>query len=240
MDSSHKCGVNDCLSWIGRGSTSSRHQDMQSHSGREYSKHYQWLPSEVLCSPETGAVNIESYVNNLHPLQKDTAALYPLLEKLIECAIPLWNRTLSPFKTNKILPPRISDWSNSRNGSGYSLDSGEAPEQGSDETDEDFDVRVERWLIWRRIVHPEPEPEGFREPSRRIREAYAGVFGETDRIGNYWDVEPLVDLRRDDFGDGQIGRLQIIVRVANIHLTPEKPWYENGSWQVEGMANESM
>ena len=43
-----------------------------------------------------------------------------------------------------------------------------------------------------------------------------------------------VDLRED------FGRLQIIIKLANIHLTPEKPEYEGGSWHIEGMANESM
>ena len=61
-----------------------------------------------------------------------------------------------------------------------------------------------------------------------------------DDVEQYWDLHPLVGLRRDEFGDGKPGRLQIIVKVANIHLTPEKPRYKGGSWHVEGMANESM
>ncbi|WP_332909559.1 DUF4246 domain-containing protein [Nocardia yamanashiensis] len=36
------------------------------------------------------------------------------------------------------------------------------------------------------------------------------------------------------------GRLQVIVKLANIHLTPEKPEYLGGSWHVEGMLNESI
>jgi hypothetical protein len=28
--------------------------------------------------------------------------------------------------------------------------------------------------------------------------------------------------------------LQVIVKLANIHLTPEKPKYEGGTWHVEG------
>ncbi|GAA3990839.1 hypothetical protein GCM10022247_07090 [Allokutzneria multivorans] len=45
------------------------------------------------------------------------------------------------------------------------------------------------------------------------------------------DVPPL-DLR------GR--RLQVIVKLANIHLTPEKPEYAGGSWHVEGMMNERI
>ena len=235
-DSSHKCGVKDCLSWLGQGSLLEPDQ----LPGAEYSNYYQWLPSEVQCSLETGAVEIRSYINNLHPLQEDTAALYPLLEKLVECAIPLWNRTLSPFKTKTMLPARISDWSNSPNGYGYSVDNDEAPAQESDEEEDDFEARYENWKDTRSIAHPDADPKGFREPSQRIREAYAEAFEKTNRIEKYWDLEPLVDLRRDDFGDGQKGRLQVIVKVANVHLTPEKPRFKGGSWHVEGMGNESM
>lgn len=34
--------------------------------------------------------------------------------------------------------------------------------------------------------------------------------------------------------------LQIIVKLANIHLTPEKPSYDGGSWHVEGQLNERI
>ncbi|KAI0716774.1 hypothetical protein C8Q76DRAFT_417198 [Earliella scabrosa] len=35
-------------------------------------------------------------------------------------------------------------------------------------------------------------------------------------------------------------KLQVIVKLANIHLTPDKPRYPGGSWHVEGMANEAI
>lgn len=35
-------------------------------------------------------------------------------------------------------------------------------------------------------------------------------------------------------------RLQVIVKLATIHLTPEKPEYPGGSWHVEGMLNERI
>jgi len=42
--------------------------------------------------------------------------------------------------------------------------------------------------------------------------------------------EELVDLQRDFSEKG----LQVIVKLANIHLTPEKPEYTGGKWHVEG------
>ncbi|MFF9016957.1 DUF4246 domain-containing protein [Streptomyces sp. NPDC014870] len=46
------------------------------------------------------------------------------------------------------------------------------------------------------------------------------------------DASARVDLR------GR--RLQVIVKLATIHLTPEKPEYDGGSWHVEGMLNERI
>ncbi|KAJ6510585.1 hypothetical protein C8R45DRAFT_964573 [Mycena sanguinolenta] len=34
--------------------------------------------------------------------------------------------------------------------------------------------------------------------------------------------------------------IQCIIKLANIHLTPERPEYEGGSWHVEGMVNERI
>ncbi|MFJ4870079.1 DUF4246 domain-containing protein [Streptomyces sp. NPDC088757] len=46
------------------------------------------------------------------------------------------------------------------------------------------------------------------------------------------DASARVDLR----GRG----LQVIVKLATLHLTPEKPEYSGGSWHVEGMLNERI
>ena len=35
-------------------------------------------------------------------------------------------------------------------------------------------------------------------------------------------------------------QIQVIVKLANIHLTPERPKYMGGSWHVEGMLNETI
>ena len=40
-----------------------------------------------------------------------------------------------------------------------------------------------------------------------------------------------------DFGEQG---LQVIVKLANIELTPEKPTYDGGSWHVEGQLNERI
>lgn len=54
-----------------------------------------------------------------------------------------------------------------------------------------------------------------------------------------WESQHLhlpVDLRKDFRESG----LQVIFKLANIHLTPEKPEYEGGSWHIEGALNEHI
>ncbi|KAL8658464.1 MAG: hypothetical protein Q9202_007558 [Teloschistes flavicans] len=90
--------------------------------------------------------------------------------------------------------------------------------EGDTEPESEDEEYWEEWAEWRvnrDVVEPEPGP--FKTPSER---------GQID--------EPCVSLRRD------YGRLQIIIKLADIHLTPEKPDYAGGSWHVEGQANESI
>ena len=55
----------------------------------------------------------------------------------------------------------------------------------------------------------QPEPDVFEPPS---------------------EPDPTIDLKKEYAKSG----LQVIVKLANIHLTPEKPSYDGGSWHVEG------
>ena len=69
----------------------------------------------------------------------------------------------------------------------------------------------------------QPEPGTFQPLDRMIED----FFFEGTRTLR---PEKTVDLKRDYSERG----LQVIVKLANIHLTPEKPEYEGGSWHVEG------
>jgi hypothetical protein len=79
-----------------------------------------------------------------------------------------------------------------------------------------------RWEEWkngpRTIVKPEP---GQFVPPTVI---------QVDTVPDSNHDERQVDLKRE-FGERG---LQIIVKLANIHLTPEKPHYTGGTWHVEG------
>ena len=87
----------------------------------------------------------------------------------------------------------------------------ERPQQDEGEDEDDFLDRQQQWIRDnRRIV--QPEPEQFKVPPPRV-------------------PEEVVDLKRDY---GQQRGLQVIVKLANIELTPEKSEYGGGTWHVEG------
>jgi hypothetical protein len=79
-------------------------------------------------------------------------------------------------------------------------------EDSEQPSDEDDDDYWERMRSQRVVI--KPEPGEFTPPKQHS----------------------ILDLRKDNQEHG----LQVIVKLANIHLTPEKPEYEGGSWHVEG------
>jgi Protein of unknown function (DUF4246) len=222
-----KVGVDDCAKWVGKGDVIPVPADedlQQSTSGLRYhrnqeglfwSKQFQWLPCDVQFA-EGDAVKIASYVNNLHPVQHQQ--LYPVLEQLIAKAIPLWNETLTDL--DYIRPARIRC-----GGTQYKeLDvefKDRKREEGdpiSDSSDEDYNEDEfyefeNQWIKDHRVlIAPEPGEFKAREPAAPT------------------------DLRQQFADKG----MQVIVKLANIHLTPEKPKYDGGSWHVEGMLNEHI
>ena len=83
----------------------------------------------------------------------------------------------------------------------------DGPQREAGENENDFWERRERWYEDTRIViRPEP-----------------GVFEPQEN-------PPKLDLREKY---GKRG-LQVIVKLANVELTPDKPDYEGGTWHVEG------
>lgn len=109
-------------------------------------------------------------------------------------------------------------------GDGYQESDEAEPEYPSEDDGWDaYETAHEAWQENRVIV--QLEPKEFEPLEVRILAKYDSRFEERK--------EPL-DLRK------KYGKLQIIVKLANIHLTPEKPKYEGGSWHVEGQLNENM
>lgn len=90
----------------------------------------------------------------------------------------------------------------------------QSPRQLKSETSEDLE---RKWDVYEKGKEArtilQPEPKDFKPTRTRIKK---------------------VDLRKN------YGKIQVIIKLANIHLTPEKPSYSGGSWHVEGQLNENM
>ncbi|TFK66459.1 hypothetical protein BDN72DRAFT_145431 [Pluteus cervinus] len=186
---------------------------------RLYSQKFQWLPCEVDISGERA--KITSYINNLHP--QHHPELYTVVEDIITNIIPLWNASLTPLlsmyytQTKRIhfFGPEF-----------LPIPEETYPPRLAGESETDYWNRRENWERDNRELIP-PEPGTFSPPF--ISPSDAGPSGELK-------PEKVVDLKRD-FGDRG---LQVIVKLANIHLTPEKPSYPGGTWHVEGQMNEHI
>ncbi|KAF2099439.1 hypothetical protein NA57DRAFT_37564 [Rhizodiscina lignyota] len=189
---------------------------------------YQWLPSDVHFTEQDG-IKIASYINNLHPQQNEK--LYHVLEKAVQHAIPLWNECLSWFHDRvRIVVYTTSD-------EDYFIPEGikyQRPERSahsdddgheSDDSDYLYTDEYRDWKEEHRILK-QPEPRAF--------------ISFASSVASSPEKEPPpgacpVDLRKD-FPKG----LQVIFKLANIHLTPEKPEYDGSSWHVEGALNEHI
>lgn len=275
-------GLDDCLAEAGCGETVPR-EWIEVVWGSEnkvcrywnrplWSNHFQWLPCEVAFTEE-GKTRITSYVNNLHPVRQ--RALYPLIERVMDAAMPLWEEVLGytseHHEANSYIRVVLEEPYYTYHGDRHELDLGWDPdeddeeeddeeeddeeeddeeeddeeedgededgeeEDGEDEDDEDSEddrddedggndaaepddrklTRLEKMDSGRKLILPTPKP-----------------YSEDN--SKHTSKEFKFDLRQKFASEG----LQVIVKLANIHLTPEKPNYRGGSWHVEGMQNE--
>ncbi|KAH6912119.1 hypothetical protein BKA70DRAFT_826214 [Coprinopsis sp. MPI-PUGE-AT-0042] len=178
-----------------------------------YSTKFQWLPCEVDIAGDKP--KIVSYINNLHP--EEHTALYGIIEDVIAASIPLWEMTLAPMVDEDFSHvQRILYDGPEYDPDPYDFDDSESGPPVDDDNDDSWEFKEEWKDHIRRTILPEP-----------------GVFN-ADELKT---PEPFS--LKDTFG--KLGRpLQIIVKLANIELTPEKPEYEGGSWHVEGKLNEHI
>ncbi|TFK66457.1 hypothetical protein BDN72DRAFT_145415 [Pluteus cervinus] len=176
-----------------------------------FSLKFQWLPCEVDISGERA--RITSYINNLHPQRHPK--LYHVIEDILTRILPLWNITLTPLKARSSGSRRIPFKSPN-----FIDPTEEDPPQEEDEDEDEYDERIFEWTRSHRTLF-QPEP---------------GQFEPSSVASDELKPEQMVDLKRD-FGERG---LQVIVKLANIHLTPDKPSYPGGTWHVEGQLNERI
>jgi hypothetical protein len=190
------------------------------HSARyEFSERFQWLPTDVEVD-EDGGVSLLSYVNNLHP--ETHRELLAVLPEFIGRTLPLWENVLTDLRHPR--PPRI-----------------EADPYGWYENDPTEPVEP---------TEPEKQPDGEADPEAQrayeeAMEAYEEAMEEwydnrRPTVPDAPDFVPPALPDPSDRVDLRGSRLQVIVKLATIHLTPDNPEYGGGSWHVEGMLNERI
>ncbi|MEU3910769.1 DUF4246 domain-containing protein [Streptomyces sp. NPDC029721] len=159
---------------------------------------------------EDGGVSFRSYVNNVHP--EAHRELAAVLPDLFARMRPLLENVLTDLRHPR--PARIEadpyGWYESEPKYPNRADYGD-DEAAFNRARQDWGDAHDEWWQTRQPVVPDA-PE-FTPPGLP-------------------DADARVDLR----GRG----LQVIVKLATIHLTPEKPEYAGGSWHVEGMLNERI
>ncbi|PPS75240.1 DUF4246 domain-containing protein [Streptomyces sp. MH60] len=180
------------------------------YSTYEFSERFQWLPTDVDVSDD-GEVAFRSYVNNVHP--EHHRELASVLPDLFARMRPLLENVLTDLRHPRPLRIEADPY-------GW-YDESQEPEEPeeSDFSDEKaYEEAVQAW---------EDACDDWWE-NRRPNVPDAPVFTPPETPGD----TARVDLR------GR--RLQVVVKLATIHLTPDKPEYAGGSWHVEGMLNERI
>ena len=170
------------------------------------SEKFQWLPSDFLVDHD-GKVTLGSpYINNVHPNRhKD---IYSVIPEILQHATMMFERVLSDL-LRPLLPMRIETFGTlgrlTNKPTAECIWEDGIPYPNSS-SEEEYDEDPDSWY----------DKKSFKTPD--ARESYGG------------DLEAMKDRI------SLKGRtLQVIVKLANIVLTPEKPHYPGGKWHVEGL-----
>ncbi|KAH9839182.1 uncharacterized protein C8Q71DRAFT_795498 [Rhodofomes roseus] len=192
------------------------------------SDHFQWLPSDFDV-PKDGTVTLASpYINNIHPDRH--RPLMDVIPRILEKAVPMFEWVLSELERKRPLPTRM-DYQ------GNSIPRCIWPKEREPRPDDN----TMHWFYAKHDSLTSVELNPFNAYYDKIADAAEYWLDSLPHIwpdskptydGELADVKKTVSLR---------GRqLQVIVKLANIVLTPEKPVYEGGTWHVEGMDNEAI
>ncbi|KAF1973741.1 hypothetical protein BU23DRAFT_580213 [Bimuria novae-zelandiae CBS 107.79] len=193
---------------------------------------YQWLPANVAFNAD-GTVKLTSYINNLHP-QKYTG-IYRIVESLIEVALHAWDQCLksSPWDSEDEVPGRVSSRFGYPEDPDDHISENWIPSDPKElsHIDVNWDDYDERFVY--RLCHDDTEED---KKWRLLRKAR--IPESTFEDVNY--APPKGTRLFEKFRETG---LQVIVKMASIELTPEKPDFPAGELtmrQVEGQMNERI
>ena len=175
------------------------------------SKRFQWIPA-LMTKNSNGKFEFGSYINNLHPIKYKS--LYDSISDIFNAAVPGLNCVLTRYASQefvRIPVPRGSDaYTDEYHKEREELDA--ILDREAEETGNDYD--------WERME--EFEKDKLKYLCELIPE---------------WEQAPVFDKPIDL---STFENLKVIVKLANIELTPENPSYAGGSWHVEGGINEDI
>lgn len=213
------------------------------------SERFQWLPSDFRVA-EDGSVSLASpYINNVHP--KDQAELEKVIPKLLERVVPMFEWVLSDLRVGrkKQLPTRID-----LKGETYPACVWEGHVCAACSMP-DYPHTDQR----HRQTESSMTEEDYEAIEAEVRRLEAAQYDEAGDDGEmpYVDFHRIVEFKHQDkkpktwpeskpsYDGGLDGvkktvdfrgkTMQVIVKLSNIVLTPEKPEYGGGTWHVDVM-----
>ncbi|KAK6529906.1 hypothetical protein TWF281_009060 [Arthrobotrys megalospora] len=215
-----------------------------------FSDKFCWLPSEFEVSPDGKETKINSYINNLAS-QKQKALFYPILEKIFTKFVPLFNHVLGDLRMKKHNFKRVFAIAGRRwwrddlimlSNENHKLKWDKLLDQFV--KGEDMDVNFLEALPHQSgRFDPDdlgdPEFEGCDDSEDEFSAGDTDFYEVRDNTGRYfpsiWEPPKITDEIKLE---GKT--VKVIVKLANIVLTPENPRYKGGSWHVEAMLNERI
>ncbi|KAJ5889001.1 hypothetical protein N7495_009042 [Penicillium taxi] len=196
-----------------------------------WSDTYQWLPANVAFQDD-GTVKFTSYINNLHP--QSYPQVYHAIENLIKTSLPAWDQCL-------VFAER---W---RRGVGAGRTEPRIPYP-----DNPDDENKDNWIPSNPYECEDQVVDWEDEKLRRRGYGYDPEFDdETEKKWEYLRKPVIPELSFDEINyapapENRLAQkfaqsgLQVIVKMASIELTPEKPDFPVGGWHVEGQLNEHI
>ncbi|KAG8894567.1 hypothetical protein FRC01_012890, partial [Tulasnella sp. 417] len=179
-----------------------------------YSTEFSWIPTDFQLGVDGTPATALGYINNVNLYQQKD--LITVIESLVGRFSLLWDKVLTDIhpKNNDRLPGREKV-----TGTYVRTDHPDHPYPSWQDHktlgDGEYFRLCEEAEEHKILTPPTVDERGYRGSGRDI----------TSRYATYSIQGKMV---------------QVIVKLANIHLTPEKAEYSGGSWHVEGMANERV
>ncbi|KAF3165621.1 hypothetical protein TWF225_001154 [Orbilia oligospora] len=199
-----------------------------------YSEKFCWLPSEFEISSD-GKTRIMSYINNLALLEQ-TKTFYPILEDIFSKFVPLFNHVLADLRREIYDLARVQGLRRREQNKHTET----VLEDAYTNTLEKLFTQFERGeKLTADLTDEVREPRSILKPV-----VTSNPFGKQVRIsnrakltGSTWEP-PTQSLLQ--YVKLQGTTVNVIVKMATIVLTPEKPQWGGGPWHIEALRNERI